>query len=233
MVPNMTWAEQLREEGIVRLPAFSTAEVDAMLEHLLGCQVFSGRHVVQADASGFSSWEQAAGANVIAWTLGDVIRMPHALERALSMTDTAAEYLGVKTPLLYSMNVFCTRPGQAVRPDIQDWHRDSDDARFMPMFYYLTDVGSDGRQELRVGGREISIDGQRGTTFLSDTMREHRGLKPLWRERIIGWARWGVSDPPASYVWDKLAPIPAAELGDRYPSDTRLRESIKLLVSPP
>lgn len=226
----MSSVDVFRAEGWLDLPSLSPHQVDEVLGFLKSREVFNGRHVVQGDTEGFSSWEAAAGANVLCWRLGDAVTAPHLLERALGMTDFAAEYLGVETPLLYSMNVFCTRPGQPVRPDIQDWHRDSDDVRFLPMFFYLTDVGPDARQELRFDGREVAIDGPAGTVFLSDTMREHRGLKPQTSERIIAWARWGVSDPPASYQWDRLVPIDAALLGDRYPADPRLRESIKLIA---
>jgi hypothetical protein len=141
-----------------------------------------------------------------------------------------AEYLGVETPLLYSMNCFVTRPGEAVRPDIQDFHRDADDVKFLPMFFYLSDVGKDGRQELRIGDHVVGIEGKRGTVFFSDTMREHRGLKPMTDQRIVAWARFGISNPPESYKWDRLQPIDKALLGERYPADARLRESIKLLA---
>lgn len=226
----MSSVDVFRASGWLDLPSLSPQQVDEVLGFLKSREVFNGRHVVQGDTEGFSSWEAAAGANVLCWRLGDAVTAPHLLERALGMTDFAAEYLGVETPLLYSMNVFCTRPGQPVRPDIQDWHRDSDDVRFLPMFFYLTDVGPDARQELRFDATVLAIEGPAGTVFLSDTMREHRGLKPQASERIVAWARWGISDPPASYLWDKLAPVDARLLGDRYPSDPRLRESIKLVA---
>ena len=222
--------EAFRERGVLMLEPLSSEQLDETLGFLKSREVFNGRHVVQGDVSGFSSWEAAAGSNVLCWRLGDAVLAPNLLERALGMTDFAAEYLGVDVPLLYSMNVFCTRPGQPVRPDIQDWHRDTDDVRFLPMFFYLTDVGPDARQELRVGDKVESIEGPRGTIFLSDTMREHRGRKPQTAERIVAWARWGISNPPASYQWDKLGPIDAALLGGRYPQDSRLRESIRLLA---
>lgn len=222
--------DDLRRAGTIMLDPLTPAQVGEVLAFLKGRDVFNSRHVVQGDVDGFSSWEAAAASNVVAWRLGDAVLCPHLLERALAMTDFAAEYLGVATPYLYSMNVFCTRPGQPVRPDIQDWHRDGDDVRFLPMFFYLTDVGPDARQELRFEGGGAAIEGPAGTTFFSDTMREHRGLKPRRAERIIAWARWGISDPPASYQWDRLQPIDKALLGERYPADQRLRESIKLLA---
>ena len=213
------------------LDPLSGEQVDEIIAFLKSREVFNGRHVVQGDTDGFSTWEEAAGSNVLAWRLRDAILAPHILERALEMQNFAAQYLGVETPYLYSINIFVTRPGEAIRPDIQEFHRDMDDVRFLPMFFYLTDVGADGRQELRGPAGEVSIEGPRGTVFLSNTMLEHRGLKPQHGERIIAWARWCVTAPPPSYVWDKLEPIDAAELGDRYPSDPRLRESMRLLAT--
>lgn len=78
-------------------------------------------------------------------------------------------------------------------------------------------------------GRVHHISGPAGTTFFSNTMLEHRGLPPT-QERIMFWARWGVSDRPASYGWDKLHPVPSEGIPD-YPSDPRLRESLRLLIT--
>jgi hypothetical protein len=223
--------EIFRQQGCLNLQPLTPEQVDETLAWLKTREVFSGRHVVQADTTGFSTWQQAASANVLCWRMGDAVLAPHLLARALEQINFASEYLEVETPLLYSMNVFCTRPGQPVRPDIQDWHRDSDDKKFLPMFFYLTDVGMDAGQELRVHKTHTTlIVGPRGKTFFSDTMREHRGLKPQHAERIIAWARWGVSNPPASYQWDKLQPIDASLLGDRYPSEERLRKAINLIA---
>jgi hypothetical protein len=222
--------EAFRNSGVQVLDPLTPHQLEEALHWLHNRPVFVGRHVVQADTD-FTTWANAAKANVLCWTLETAVTTPHILERALAEIDFAAEYLGVATPLIYSMNFFCTRPGQPVRPDIQDWHRDTDDVRFLPMFFYLTDVGADGRQELRLGdGREAAIEGKAGTVFFSDTAREHRGLKPQHQERIVGWARWGISDPPASYKWDKLGPINARLLGNRYPESQRLQEAIKLVA---
>ena len=223
--------DTFRTNGFLMLPPFSEIQVDEIMGYLKSREVFSGRHVVQGDTEGFSSWDDAAGANVLCWRLADAVLAPHIFERAIGMFDFAVEYLETDKPYLYSMNIFGTRPGLANRPDIQDFHRDTDDSKFLPMFFYLTDVGADARQELRVGDQTVGIEGPRGTVFLSDTMREHRGLKPQTSERIIGWARYGISCPPESYCWDKLAPVDAALLGDRYPADPRLREAIKLVAA--
>jgi hypothetical protein len=223
--------QRFQREGWLNLDPLTNQQVDEVLTWLRSRPVFVGRHVVQADTE-FTTWDAAADANVLCWTLETAVLAPHLLERALAEFDFAAEYLGTPNPLLYSMNVFVTRPGQPVRPDIQDFHRDTDDVKFLPMFSYLTDVWSDACQQIRVDNEVLVIEGLRGTTFFSDTMREHRGLKPQRNERIIAWARWCVSDPPASYKWDKLAPADARLLGDRYLAQPpRIRNAMKLVAA--
>ncbi len=164
----------------------------------------------------------------------DAIRAPHLLEIALEYTPFAAEYLDVERSVAYSMNAFWTRPGPAAtRADIQELHCDQDDDRFLAMFVFLTDVltDEDGPQEL-AGPNNIlrRIYGPAGTVFLSDTMRPHRGLKPRSRERGIWWFRWGISERPAAYVWDKIEPLEARCLGNRYPTDTATRDLLRLLI---
>ena len=221
--------ESFRAAGVQVLDPLTPLQVEEALHWLHNRPVFVGRHVVQADTQ-FTTWSAAADANVLCWTLETAVLTPHVLERALAEVDFASAYLGVETPYLYSGNFFCTRPGQPVRPDIQAFHRDTDDVKFLPMFFYLSDVGEDARQELRVDDRVVGIEGKRGTVFFSDTMREHRGLKPQHAERIVGWARWGVSELPPSYVWDKLVPIDKRLLGSRYPTDDRLQRAIRLIA---
>ena len=221
--------ERFQREGWLNLDPLTGQQVDDVLGWLKSRPVFVGRHVVQADTE-FTTWDAAAGANVLCWTLETAVLTPHLLERALAEFDFVTEYLGTPNPYLYSLNVFVTRPGQPVRPDIQAFHRDTDDVKFLPMFFYLSDVGEDARQELRVDDRVVGIEGKRGTVFFSDTMREHRGLKPVTGERIIAWARFGVSNPPESYKWDHLEPIDKNLLGARYPTEPRLQEAIKLVA---
>src|SRR5262249_13350361 len=109
---------------------------------------------------------------------------------------------------------------------IQDWHRDADDVKFVPLFVALTDGVV---QELKAPVGVVQITADAGQAFFSNTMLEHRGLLPT-QERIIFWARWGVSDPPASYVWDQLKPVDKELLGNRYPEDPRLQRMLRLVV---
>lgn len=165
----------------------------------------------------------------------DAILAPNIFERALAMTDVAAAYLDCEPPVAYSANAFWTRPGPApLRDDIQAFHVDRDDVRFLAMFVYLTDVlaAEDGPQDLEgPDGVVRTIFGPAGTVFLADTSRSHRGRKPLQAERGLAWWRWGVSERPEANRWDKIEPVAAARLAGRYPEDLRLRESIRLLVT--
>jgi hypothetical protein len=178
---------------------------------------------------------QSGASECVCIPTSDAIRAPFLFERALALTDIAAAYLGRDPPVCYSANAFWTRPGPAsTRPDIQEFHVDTDDDRFLVMFVYLSHVfdDADGPQDLYGPGDVLyTIRGQAGTVFLADTSRLHRGRKPTSGERGIAWFRWGVSDRPPANVWDRVEPIPVADMGGRYPDDLRLRESMRLLVS--
>ena len=168
--------------------------------------------------------------------LQDAIVAPFLFERALELTELVAKYLGTTHPLSYSANIFWTRPGANVRPDIQQFHRDADDDRFLVMFTYLTDVlaDQDGPHMIQDGGGNVRpIYGKAGTAFLADTSNLHRGLKPTREERGIAWWRWGITDPPEAYKWDRNAPISHEEIEARYPEDPYLRSCLRLLVTPP
>jgi hypothetical protein len=155
------------------------------------------------------------------------------------MIPIVREYLG-QNPLLYSVNAFTTYPiSGPMNPDIQTWHRDRDDVRFLALFVYLTDVLSaeDGAHLFKVGTHDSDEDGPvctvlgpAGTAFLGDTRGLHMGVRPTTRPRTIAWARWCVTDPPASYVWDKQEPCSRDILGFRYPSNEGVRSSIRLVV---
>jgi len=241
----MNVTEQLRRDGIAVLPR-RFENVAGMVRHLDSCPEYAN-HVRQRKPP------VQGGLGTHPWMcrdMHDVLRAPGWLETALSTYGIAKEYLGQK-PLLYSVNVFYTEPQPpAPKADIQGWHRDADDEAFLALFAYLTDVHQpeDGAHEYVLGsqGDEIKNDrdqpaassrirqvlGDAGRMFLSDPRGMHRGLVPQHRRRAIAWARWGVSDPPPSYIWDMLEPIPAEQLGyGRYPDEQELRDAIRLVVT--
>lgn len=176
--------------------------------------------------------------NSTCWAPEDVLRAPHFVEFVTGFTALAGEYLG-QPPLLYSVNAFTTYPVSGpMNPDIQDWHRDKDDVKFVALFVYLTDVLSrnDGAHLFKsgshvgAGGPAQMVLGAAGTAFVADTRGLHMGVRPTTCPRTIAWARWCVTDPPASYLWDQQQPCSKDVLGARYPSDAGLQASMRLVV---
>lgn len=221
---------ELADRGIVDVAPM--AKAIRTLTHLEWCQKHRG-HVKGASVAVHQP------GNSTCWAPEDVLRAPHFLEFVLGMTDVAGAYLG-QEPLLYSVNAFTTYPIDGpMNPDIQAWHRDKDDVRFVALFVYLTDVDDewDGAHLFKMGthtgdddGPISTIIGPAGTAFLADTRGLHMGVRPVARPRTMAWARWCVTDPPASYVWDGQTPVDKAALGNRYPTDQALRDSIRLVV---
>lgn len=219
--------ELIAHDGWVKTSAFLSKEgVDMAVAHLKSRPVYPGCHV-RYTAGPATTWEKALSEHVLCWSMEDALTAPGLLDCALSNAHIAKRWLGVDDPVLYSINAFCTRPGGPIRPDIQAWHKDADDIKFIPLFIPLTDGVI---QHLRFpDGRQVTITADAGEAFFSNTMMDHYG-EPATQERIMCWARWGVSDPPASYVWDKLEPIDKALLGDRYPMYPPSQRMLRLIV---
>lgn len=90
-----------------------------------------------------------------------------------SLIDLIEQYLGC-VPTLYSLKAWWTFP--ADKPEmtnVQFFHRDTDDGRFLTPFLYLTDVGPDGGPYEVVPGSH-SLDGMK--TLLNAV--------PWWRSRM-------------------------------------------------
>lgn len=229
----------LRHYGAVYLSALSASQVAEVNAYLADKPVFADAHVPQTARNagrGEVPKSELGASECFCVHTTHALLAPHILETALCQFETAAAYLGVDLPYLYSANAFWTRPGPGgSRPDIQEFHRDADDERFLAMFTFLTDVTlpEDGATELEGPTGTVQFLGPAGTAFLADTSWPHRGQKPWHRERGIHWFRWGVSRRPEAYRWDGLSPVPAAALGERYPRDPDLRRAIEPLVSLP
>lgn len=243
--------DDLARQGYAMVEPLTTAQVADVMKFLKGRLIYPDCHV-RYNAGKPAPFDTFPDKHVLCSHNHDVMKAPHMFEHALKYTDVAARFLGVDPPVMFSCNVFWTRPGGEVRPDIQAFHRDIDDVRFLPLFILLTDVTTweDGAQEIQYPpvpeGQTPNVQrimGPAGTAWLADTSNLHRGILPRYNERAISWWRWGVTpDPKAAiaegripghaYVWDLLDPMKPYRLGPgRYPTDPRLRESIKLLVS--
>jgi len=221
----------LKRDGIAEVPGLTPVQVDTISDHLAGCPTYAG-HVKREGTP--RTWQ-----SICCWDMHDLIVAPFFWEWALTFTPLAESYVDAP-PVLYSMNVFESAPSDLPpHPGIEVFHRDRDDVRFLALFVYLTDVRSGDGSHLyqcgtQDGGRATRISeitGPRGTAFLADTRGFHMGIRPRSSPRRIAWARWGVSDPPPSYVRDQLRPLPRERLGARYPASASLRHAVRLVVA--
>lgn len=229
--------------GFALVPPLQPEQFAELRDWLLARPVFVDAHVPQTARNRGEDirWNRhdliASVSECVCVHTDDAILAPHVLEKGLEYLDVASTYLGRDPAVCYSANFFWTRPGPAAeRPDIQGFHRDADDTKFLGLFFYLTDVfdDADGPHDLTgPDGVTRTIYGPAGTMFIADTSNEHRGRKPTKAERGFGWWRYGVSDRPPANEWDKIEPIPASAFDPlRIPFEARHWDAIRLLVKP-
>lgn len=243
--------EQLQRDGIIQTDLRFNA--DRVIEHLTCCHAHNAHVQAKATLS-----EPFTYVNVIKhWpmlchSMHDIVLAPEIFELALGLLPLANAYFG-EPALLYSMNAFWTQPapGHPQYQDTHGWHRDGDDRKQLVAFFMLTAVHElgDGAHQYQCGthvltdeqlGRPTNapdpvivqtVYGVEGGVFLEDTRGLHMAHRPQVVRRGLAWARFGVSDPPESYIWDKLSPVSRLALGDRYPADPAVQHAIHLVVS--
>lgn len=240
----MPLVEDLRRDGIACVyPPLGPSLAAEIAAYLRAAPCYVGHVKVYGDGVPRSWDETAAMTDIWCHDMETVVLAPHIWDLAISLLPTAAAYLGAP-PRLYSMNAFWTRASDVVpRLDLQTFHRDKDDERFLALFVYGTDVlvEADGPHRFILGSHDSErlpsefappVYGPAGTAFLADTRGLHMGVKPTSTEpRLIIWARWGVSDRPWSYDNDRLAPMDARLLGARYPADAATRDLVRLVAA--
>lgn len=207
--------DTLRKDGIVRIPKYCrTYVMRRAREYLSTKPVYNSHAKVQSDQVPMPLEDAMTHHPVLCHDMVDVLNAPGILDYALQMAPLVKEYLG-PDPVLYSANCFYTMPlGQGVKGDIQAYHRDPDDVKFLALFLFgsTIDRRDEGAHMYLAGthlgedhGEEREITGQAGTAFLADPRGMHMGVKPKSIPRMLIWFRWGVSDVPPGYVTDKLA----------------------------
>lgn len=239
--------EALRRDGAAAAGRFEGWR--QFINHLRTRPVYDAHVRAKAKLTASVPAAIAMGWPMFCHDMADVIAAPGWFEEALSHIDIAREYFG-EEPVLYSLNAFWTQPSAQTYQYTHGWHREGDDRKQLVMFLFGTDVDmtTGGAHLYQTGTHKIAdadlgrdfrepppsgimvIYGQAGKMFFADTSGLHVGLRPTKIPRLLAWARWGVSDPPESYVHDQLAPVPAASLGDRYPEDPVLRRAIRLVA---
>lgn len=213
----------LRADGISILPELFP-DVGKVAEHLSACPTYPGHVKVYSTNRGLPTR---------CFDMSSVISAPGFFRYALGFSHLAAKFLDVPVPRLYSFNGFWTYPVPARDPGPMDLHRDNDDLRMLVLYLYVTDVMSeaDGAHiYTKRDGSQYAVTGPAGTLFISDVSQPHCGLKPETKPRLLLWARWGISNPTASYVWEHLAPVPRSQVPD-YPQDLWLQKTVELVAA--
>jgi hypothetical protein len=185
------------------------------------------------------------------FSMTDIVTAPIIFELALKFLPIARAYFDDEPPVLYSMNCFCTQP--ATGPEYKDthwWHTDADDRKQMVVFFTLTDIPTpmDGAHLYQKTSHTyngntpwdwahppedklVVVSSKAGDVFVEDPRGFHMAYRPKYKKRMVAWARFGVSDPPESYKWDKLAPVNNDLLDGRYPADPETQRAIRLVVA--
>lgn len=124
--------------------------------------VHKGPHIFSFDGKQQAMADARADFPLAGYTTDQVLRAPGLIDvlNDPRLVDLIEAYLGC-VPTLYSVNAWWSH--QANKPEmtnVQYFHRDTDDWRFLTLFIYLTDVGEDGGPHQVVPGSH-SLDGMR------------------------------------------------------------------------
>jgi hypothetical protein len=220
--------DDLRRDGVTTLqPLAAPGQVKAMYDYFLSRPVLGpeGRRI-PLDAL-------PKGAASAAYDLQTIVECPGLMEIINSprVLDIAAAYVGCK-PTLSSLGVRWSFPAADAAAHYQSFHRDVDDWRFLKMFIYLTDVDEDSgphcyvRTSHRRGfswrARRYPVDGlaakygqdkldtvmgERGVTFMADTIGIHAGGQVNRTPRLILQAQYSILPVYAL----KYAPAPCTQ----------------------
>ena len=240
LTPQITdIVSRLRDFGITKVPGLTQHDAFDIRCHLRSAPCFNSHVKVYADQEReFSDAEREW--QVWCHDMQAAVEAPRFWGLALQYTRVAQHYF-CKPPRLYSMNAFWTKPAVEPVQELQTFHRDRDDDQFLALFVYGTDIHSreDGPHVYQCGSHERgslasrteTVFGPAGTAFIIDPRGLHKGLLPTRGQRLLLWARWGVSETPWAYTNDKLTPLDRKSvLLGRYPEDPYLQKAVELVV---
>lgn len=152
----------------------------------------------------------------------DVLRAPHLLEVAnrADVLDCVASFLGCKPTIDY-LAAWWSYPTGLPAAQAENFHRDVDDFRFVKLFLYLTDVGTENgphvyvsssaedrrlRKLVRLTDEEVDrefgssniqiMTGNAGDAFVENTVGIHKGQPLQAGHRVIFQAVYTVSGTP-------------------------------------
>lgn len=217
----------LRSNGLVSLPSLVTPEwVDKVLAYLQGKDVVARGRTVPLD-------RVPSDVTIADYSLITVLSCPLilALINDPEVLSLAGAYLGC-CPTLSSVGLRWSFPSKSEASDVQRFHRDPDDWRFVKLFVYLTDVDENSgphiyvqgshRSDLHMRARPYDLSdikqkygqdsarmmlGQRGTAFMADTIGIHMGKPPTERPRLMLIAQYSLL-PVYAFKYQPLAMLP-------------------------
>ena len=165
---------QLRDKSHVQVPITLT-NIEELHRYFADQPVHKGANALSFDGRPKSLAAARSDFSMAAYSAETVMRAPGLIDamnnpRLLHLIE---EYLGC-VPTLYSVNAWWSFV--APRPEmtnVQFFHRDTDDWRFLTLFIYLTDVGPDGGPHEVIPGSH-SMDGMKSLL---------KGI-PFWRPKM-------------------------------------------------
>jgi hypothetical protein len=225
----------LHHRGLAPLqPLLSPKAVEEMMTWL------KSRPVVGPDGSAVPLADLPPGTTNAAYSLSTILACPHILDiiNNPQIVEIARRYIGCR-PTVSGLGLRWSLPRPARATDVQAFHRDPDDWRFVKLFIYLTDVDQKSGPHVYVAGshrtrapflshlykpEELArrygagaltpVTGPAGTSFIADTYGIHAGLVPEDRPRLLLQVQYSVL-PVFAF---RYAPEPMRSAGrfDRY-----------------
>jgi len=198
------------------------------------------RPVVGPDGSVVPLAALPSGTANAAYPLSTILACPHILDiiNNPQVVEVARRYIGCP-PTVSGLGLRWSLPRPARSTDVQAFHRDPDDWRFVKLFIYLTDVDQESGPHVYVAGSHrtrapflshlykpeelvhrygaealTAVTGPAGTSFIADTYGIHAGLVPEERPRLLLQVQYSVL--PVFAFRYAPEPVRSADRFDRY-----------------
>lgn len=200
--------QTLSSDGYAPFPSLFSAEQVADIHAFLRPKLLAAR---RSGIEPFTIDQVPAGVRIADYGIRDIIDSPHilALANSPSLLRIAANYIGCK-PTISALGLRWSFPSTAMGTDVQAFHRDSDDWRYMKILVYLTDVDDQAGPHVYVKGthtaklsarlqhykdtdiqkkygseRTMVAIGKAGFGFAVDTSGIHKGQVPARDARLM------------------------------------------------
>ncbi|MDR2877912.1 MAG: phytanoyl-CoA dioxygenase family protein [Chromatiales bacterium] len=219
-----TWLKNLRTQGFTMIdPLLTPKQLDEVNAYL------QASDLVAPNGQRFPTGHAPTGVNVASYSLATMLSCPHVwgLMNHPRMLAVAEAFLGC-TPTISGARIDWYGAHEGGPCDVQQFHRDYDDWKFLKMFVYLTDVDDDtgpheyiARSHLGSGRvraipyqpEEIAAEygkdaftricGPRGTSFMADTWGIHKGNVPTRAARVMMQIQYSIFPVPV-FNYDRV-----------------------------